>query len=447
MTALPFASLNYGRDGYGLPESRLVNMFPEATISGPGPSARLPRPGLQQAYSLGTAGIRGLYQQDGAFNGDVFAVAGTSLYRGTELLGTVALGALARWAASYTQLALAIGGVAYAYDGDTLAQVTIPDGQLVADVFTLGGRFYWVIAGSDVWYYSSLDDATTVNALSFATADAAPDATVGAAVLGSRAVFLARTSIEFWQLTGDPDAPLVREQGSSYSKGCAAQGSIVYADNRLFCVGSDLKIYAIGGGVPQRVSDHSVEQKLRECMAPDSITGFGCTWDGHEFVVYNVPGQGSWAMHVESGEWLEWTSHGRTTFRCSSGIIVGATCYLGDTDTGTIYTLADVFTDDGDPIEFIASATAPAGPINVLHLDCATGVGLEDNTDPVVEMRYSTDMGRTFTAWRPASLGLVGDYARRVRWRNLGFSRKARQIEFRTTSPVRAVYAGVRVNE
>jgi hypothetical protein len=76
---LDFAALSYGRQGYGLPEARLTNMYPEITPQGPGKSARLPRPGLQLAYDLGASGIRGLYQQDGAFSGDVFAVAGTTL--------------------------------------------------------------------------------------------------------------------------------------------------------------------------------------------------------------------------------------------------------------------------------------------------------------------------------------------------------------------------------
>jgi hypothetical protein len=443
---LEFAALSYGRDGYGLPESRLTNMYPEATPA-LGGSARLPRPCLELSYDLGLGGIRGLYQQDGAFSGDVFAVSGTSLYRGTTSLGTVALGAVTRWAASYTQLVAAIGGAAYCYDGSTVTQVSIPDSQSVSDVFVLGSRFFYVIKDSDVWYFSALDDALTIDSLSFATADSAPDASVGAAVLGDQAWFLGKTSMEPWRQTGDAEAPLIRQLGSTYSKGCASQASIVYADNRLFCLGSDLKFYAIGGGVPQRVSDHAVEQRFRESVMPGSVSAFSATWDGHDFIVVNVPGQGSWALHIESGEWLEWTSHGKTTFRCSCATIAGATTYLGDTESGKVYVLADAFTDNGDPVEFIASTVAPSGIITAVDLDCAAGVGLEGGSDPIVEMRFSNDFGRTWSDWLPASLGEIGDYSRRPRWNRLGLSQKPRPIQFRTTSPVRAVYASVRVNE
>lgn len=448
---IEFASLSYGRAGFGLPEAILRNMYPEITPSGPSKSARLPRPGLSLAYSLGSAGVRGIYQQDGAFGGDGFAVAGTTLYRGQTAVGDVGLTRLARFAASYTQLVVVCGGIAYCYDGDSLTAVTIPDDLAVVDVAIVGARFLYQTEASDKFYWSALDDAATIDSLAFATADEAPDATVGMAVLGDRAVFFGRTSTEFWQLTGDADAPLIRSPGTTYTKGCASQASIVAADNRLWMVGSDLKVYAVGGGVPQRVSDHSIEQKLRECQTPQMIAALALTWDGHDFVLLNVPGQGSWALHVESGEWLEWTSYGRTTFRCASALTVGpsgrAITYLGDSDTGNIYTLADTFTDDGDAIEFLASATVPPGTVNALELQAAQGVGLEDNTDPIAEMRYSTDLGRTWTAWRQASLGLIGDYPHRTRWRNLGFCKRPRQVEFRTTSPVRAVFAGVTVNE
>jgi hypothetical protein len=267
---LDFASLNYGRQGFGLPEARLTNMYPEITPQGPGKSARLPRPCLQSAYSLGTAGIRGLYSQSGVFNGDVFAVAGTTLYRGTDTVGTVALGSVVRWAASYTQLVCVVGGAAYCYSDSGFAQITIPDDLPVSDVFVLGSRFFFTIQGSDKFYWSDLDDATNINSLAFATADSAPDGIVGAGVLGSVAVFIGNASIEYWALTGDPDAPLVRQSGILGNKGCASQASIVYADNRLFwAAGSDLKFYAIGGGVPQRVSDHALEQRLRQCLAPE----------------------------------------------------------------------------------------------------------------------------------------------------------------------------------
>lgn len=442
---LDFAPFSYKRPGYGLPSARLANMFPEDTPAGPSKMALFPRPGLEVAFSLGLAGVRGEFQQDGVFNGEGFVVAGTTLYRATVAIGEVALDTHTRFAASYTQLVIVSGGLAYCYDGTGLTQIAIPDGQLVVDVIIVGSRFYFLIAGSDVWYFSAIDDATSIDGLAFATADSAPDASIGAVVLGDMVLFFGRTTVETWYQTGDQDLPLARSQGATYTKGCVSIRAIVQADNRVFWVGNDLKVYTTGA--PDRVSTHAIEQRLRQCEAPSQIHGFSVTWDGHELLFLNVPGQGTFVMHIESGTWSEWTSHGRPLFRCGVGIMVGSTAFLGDSETGKVFRLADVPTDDGEPIEFIGSCLAPAGMITSLELVGSVGVGSSRCPDPFVEMRYSPDGGQTWTAWRRHALGRIGDFDLRVRWTRLGLCRSPRPVEFRTTSPVRAVYSQVKVNE
>jgi hypothetical protein len=420
---LKFAPFTYNRED-GLPGARLLNMHPEPTPVSGG-FALLQRHGLASSYSLGTAGVRGLYQQDGVFGGDVFAVAGTDLYRGTDSLGTVALGTHAKFAGSPTQLVVVVGGSAYCYDGSTLTAIDV-DGQTVSDVALIGDRFYFSVVDDDRVYFSALDDATSVDALSFFTADGIPDAIVGLAALNDRLVIFGRTSTEFWQQTGDPDAPLIRSQGTSYTRGCVSARSI---------------------GAPKRVSHHAMEEAVRECETPDAIVGLAVSWDGNDFVVLNVPGTGTYALHIETEQWAEWSSHGQAMFRCDTATMVQGVAHLGDRLTGTVFTLDHDRTDDGDPMHCIASCLAPAGVIHSLELACAKGVGLEDNEEPIVEMRYSRDGGRTWGTWNRRSLGLIGDYETRVRWTRLGDCRRERLIEFRVTSPVMVSLQDVQVNE
>jgi hypothetical protein len=58
----------------------------------------------------------------------------------------------------------------------------------------------------------------------------------------------------------------------------------------------------------------------------------------------------------------------------------------------------------------------------------------------VIEMRYSDDKGRTWTDWRPRSLGGMGRYSERPTWTRLGTIRRfgVRVFEFRMTDPVLA---------
>jgi hypothetical protein len=101
-----------------------------------------------------------------------------------------------------------------------------------------GARFYYLEKGSDVWWFSALDDATSIDGLAFATAESAPDANVGLAVLTDEVWFFGEETVEPWYQTGDADAPLQRAQGRKFEKGCPARESIVKLDNTLFFVGS-----------------------------------------------------------------------------------------------------------------------------------------------------------------------------------------------------------------
>ena len=54
-----FASGAYDRSAVGLPPARLINLYVEETPDGPGPDARLPRPGLVETYEYGSGPVRG----------------------------------------------------------------------------------------------------------------------------------------------------------------------------------------------------------------------------------------------------------------------------------------------------------------------------------------------------------------------------------------------------
>jgi hypothetical protein len=69
-------------------------------------------------------------------------------------------------------------------------------------------------------------------------------------------------------------------------------------------------------------------------------------------------------------------------------------------------------------------------------------------TDPKVEVRLSRNGGRTWGDWKQRSLGVQGDYRKRVQWRRLGqASRPGFLCEVRVTDPVPFRVSGVTVNE
>lgn len=450
---LDFAAFSHGRPGSGLPVARTRNLFIEASPLALTRRARIGRPGLVTLRTVGVGPVTATFRRAGVFGGDDFQISGAEVYRNADLLGAIPLGGFASIAASRTQIVFVQGGEAWCYDGSTYAQIAIPDDQAVQAVVYIGSRFYFLIQDGDRWYFSDIDDATTIDGLAFATADSAPDASINAAIVGDQVAFIGRESVEFWSQTGDQDAPLVRSLGSKYDKGCAAAASVVSLDNRLFFVGYDVetganKVYVTGSSVPQKVSSSSVDALLAECDSVEDCTAFPACVDGHDFYVLNIPGLGSWAYQVELGDseyaWAEWSSWERDAFRvrCGSGGL------YGDSVSGRVFTFdSGAYTDDGDPLERLVTALGPKGKYGLIELEGAMGVGPVSGTVPYAELHYSDDRGRTFTDWRTASLGAIGDYEARARWTRLGLARRERVIEVRSTANAPVVFAALRANE
>jgi hypothetical protein len=438
---LDFSPIAYGRADDGLPESRQINLYAEASAGTLAKVALRQRPGMVADYEVGTGPISGQFQANGVFSGDRFAVSGGELYRETTLLGAVLRGRRSKFAASDTQLVVISGGAAYCYDGAALAVIAIPNDNTVIDVVLIGARFYFLISETDQWFWSDLGDATTIDGLAFEYSDTSPDANVGAIAIGDEVAFLGRQSVEFWYLTGSATGPLQRAQGRKYSRGCAAQGSIAYIDNGFVFVGDDRVVYR-AGSVPTRISTFGIDARLRACTIIDALTSAVMEIEGHAFYILNIPGEGSFAYDAASQGWAEWRSFGLDVFRGRSCISKDGVSYMGDDQSGVIWRLdASVFTDDGGPIERLASAavatTKYGKSVSRLELYGAKGVGLEDGTEGLVEVRYSDDQGRTWTAWRSGSLGPIGGYEARTVWRRLGLIKPpGRLYEIRSTSSV-----------
>ena len=75
-----------------------------------------------------------------------------------------------------------------------------------------------------------------------------------------------------------------------------------------------------------------------------------------------------------------------------------------------------------------------------LELVVETGVGLitGQGSDPQVMMQYSDDGGRSWSAERWKSLGVLGDYTAIVEWFDLGEFGE-RMFRFRISDPIKTV--------
>ena len=477
---IPFFSDAFSRAS-GLPEVRLLNFISEATpLREERPYAamvglreiRYSRPGIvASGFSAGAGPVRGFQPYDATLG----FVSGQSVTDSAGAsLGTVTGTDMVRYATSGDQQVIVADGIAYYLDipnGVTtytaISSTVLPP---VQDVAYLAGRFIYVLKGGNTFYWSDVSDAATVNPLNFASNQIASDTTLGVAILNDNALFFGTRSVESWSPNAyaEPlDAAFLPSLGNGYQRGCAARDSIVFADNAVFWVGENRVVYR-AGTAPVRISTSSIEDKLRQCANIGGCTAIVATFEGHEFYVLNVPGIGSYAYDISRvgtvqgaygdsaarGEWCEWSSYGRTTFRGRVAAFWNGTVYVGDDTTNDVGVMTvGVFSDYGQALVRQASAFIkveegrPRCDSLVLHGVMGVGNPADPGSMPLVEMRYSDDGGRTFSDWRAGTLGAMGHYTNRAIWRRLGLMRApGRLVEVRSSDPVNVVFSHLELN-
>lgn len=465
MPELPLTTANYGRPRVGLPTTRLVNAYIEATKGGPTQAARIPRPGLTRAFQLGDGPILRQFQQPGLFNGDLFTISGGKVYRNTTLLGSVPYGNFPRMAAANNQLAIVVGGSLYVYDGTALTLIRyFDDGSSplppFSSVTVLYDIFIYPKSGTNEFFFSSVGDATVINAANFSNAQTSPDAIIEVGVLAEELLFFGQTSVEFWDFTGTLTAPFALSQGRTYIRGCAAQSSVVKLDNAMFWIADDLSIYR-SSSVPEKVSTPYIDDRLKAAQAHISqATAFQVGVEGHSFYVVNVPVVNeTYAYDCATQEWAVWGTQipyqsepgafvaGVSAGQASTGI------YLGSSLNNDVWLLDPANnTDDGVNKRVVVSGAiwfkGGVHRCDNVSLACVRGVGDSAAPDPVVELRLSDDGGRTFGPWVQAQLGEVGQYYYKATWRYLGLMQQpGRLFEFAVADPVNFTVEGATYNE
>lgn len=442
MPAVPLGLNAYKRSAGFQPEVVLRNLYLEEDKSGASPDnfMRIGRPGLA-AWATLPSQIRGIFAQDGVLGGGVYAVAGTRLYSvslgASTDLGSVGAGGRVAFAANYEKLFVLSVYVPFQFDGVTVDGIEMPDARDVADIDTLNnflilacpdGRFYWLEPGSD-----------TVDALNFATVEGSPDGLVAVRRLVDELWFFGKTSTEVWQASGDTDAPFLRAGGRTMERGCLARDTVRRFDNSLLWVGDDGVVYRAGNG-PQRISDHGIEQRIRDrSAAPSALT---VEADGHKFYVLQIPGQGSFAFDPASQQWSEFASRGNPTWRPHCAAQIEDYFLVGDEATGAIWLFdPDATTDAGVPIQRVVTGTVPVA--GAIRNDSFT-VGAGGSSDFTISLRWK-DGQEDFGAAEELTIRAPSDLASIYR---LGMPEQPfRTFELSITGPVRASISGAMANE
>ena len=417
-------------------------------------------PGLEFVADLG-AEIRGLRNADGRF----FVAAGAALKEMSAAevftdIGTLSTSSgFVSMANGTGQLAAVDGGTLYVLNLDTgaFAAVTADGWRGSNSVSFLDGYFIFSEPGTEQFYISAIDDASSLDALDFTSTDRQPDKIVAHLVTKAEAYFLGGRSTEIWVNSGGTDFPLARYQGTPIDVGCVGPRAAVAAADSVVFVGVTERggpyVYLLAGYQPVRISTQAVEQWLERSTDISQARCWTYQEAGSEFVAFNAPGlESTWVWDAATKQWHEradFVDGDFQPFRIEHVAYFNGKHYAAGGSklyrmSRAYHSLAgDVLCRERTWPHLLGSNLEPVS-YRGLEVRCTTG----DATPGNITLEISNDGGQVFTAGPYIrSLGEVGQRNQVVRWGPLGTCPKggSRVFRLRCTDAVPLTIQGATV--
>lgn len=466
---VPFGFSTYESARYELAPVVLENWFAEPAPDNAIRNARLvPAPGLVES-DTGFSGIgRALFRSDGVLSGDTIVHAGSTVYRvdiGSSV--TALTGAIdgtdtpTQFAATQTpELVLVASGKVYLIGATAVTEITsgltgAGATGAITSVTTLGQRFFFTEAGSGRVFYSDTADASTIDG--FVTAESDPDEVRAVKSSGNTLWIFGSERTEAAYLTGDDSVPVAFRPAVAIPYGVLSSNAVADTTRGLFFVGSDARIYALGGGQPAPISTQPIVSLIEGLSDTTKLRLHTYKHLNHEWLVLNIPGAGDFFYDIDAALWHTRPRNGSTesgvgpVVRAPSGVY----CIdnVGTGNTALLKIDADTFTNRGNLVTRRATALVPNDDaelrVRAVSVECQAGVGLDGNglgSAPQMFMEVAKD-GRAFAAPISREVGRIGEFRRRVVFGPFGIMRPGIiAVRISVTDPVGLSVTGAFIN-
>lgn len=451
---------------------RTVNLYLEAQEAGPRKNnvARLvATPGLRLLATLGTGPVRGVHWSS---TDQLFVVSGSNLWEIFTGWGvTVRPGAIESSSTGRVTIVdngtkLMIGdGTDRAWNADLAAGSAL---SVVTDADCPGGYITW----QDGYFINTVPDtnrfqisginAVTYDPLDVASKEGRPDKIVMVLCVNRQLWLFGEQTTEVWWNSGAALFPFERIDGAFIETGtisaltcCVVAGSVAWVGNDQRGRGT---VWYAQGYQPQRISTHAVERALAGYANLTTSAAFAYRQNGHEFYQVTVPPSatdngGTWCYDFVVGQWHERSYLepvvGELPHLAACATAAFGTVVVGDRLNGNLYAYDPSFyTDNGSPIRRLRQSPHLSTDErfirhNAFELQAEPGVGLQtgQGSAPLATLSWSNDGGHTWSNQHTVSMGLVGKYKNRFRWRRLGVSRD-RVYRVETSEPVPVTWLG-----
>jgi hypothetical protein len=395
------------------------------------------------------------------WNGVLYRVMGTKLVsvaqNGTvTVIGDVGSGGRVTMTYSFTYLAVTSGGRLYLYDGTTLTQVTDPDLGTALTVIWIDG--YFMTTDGSFLVVTELNNPFAVDPLKYGSSEADPDPVKALLKLRNEVYALNRHTIEVFDNTGSAGFPFQRIVGAQMQKGTLGTHTCcVFGENIAFMgsgMNENVSIYLGNNGTVQKIATREIEEILAGYTETQLAGSFmqERTEGAHQFLDIHLPDQtivfdaaGSQAIGQPIWFFLRTSVVGLGQWAVCDAIWAydrWNVCKPSATDVG--YLDKSIATHWGETIgwEFGTAIVYSEGRGAIFHeMELVSLTGrVQAGADPTVWTSYSLD-GLTYSVEKPARVGKLGEYNKRVVWLQQGSMRNWRLQKFRGTSEAQLAMA------
>jgi hypothetical protein len=487
MPVIPIGGSFYKSDSLPIAAQECANLYlnvPETTATTT--RALFATPGIALATTAGTApqfnrgghnflGLPYFVQGEDLYRIDRTIVSSVVVYTAVRVNASVPLPGTERVIIADNGSSGAAGGQmcivlpdstgtnAYIYD-TTNALVKIVDADFdgpVSSVRFVDGYFLFTKTDGQTFFISDLRDGTAYNALDFTSAEADPDAIVSAFILHNEVYIFGQQTIQPFQNTGGAGFPFTSIQGGIQRKGLKSIYAVEEVNDYMVFLGGGISetpaIWVTDGGRPQKLSTTAIDNELSRYS--DTTISSCYTWKysqaGAQFVGFNFTGETSFVYDFTTKEWhtRESADDDGNIIACRVNSIVDVygVLMVGDTISNKIGILdRDTYTEFSNyiPRRFVTPQLDNEGQpfvVDALELVCETGTGVStgQGSDPIVNLSYSTNGGRSFNDPVPRLTGALGEYDQRVIWSSLGRVYREVCFKFEASDPVKWVFLKV----
>lgn len=276
-------------------------------------------------------------------------------------------------------------------------------------IFTTGSGQIWA---------SALNDVTSVNSLSFTTAQAKPDGLLRCIPWGQYLLAFGNYTTEVYVDVGTTPFPLTRQTviyRGMIGPYCVAGHEDAFGAG-LAWVGDDNAVYMLNGLSPFKISPPDLDALIEAVSDKTTLEASVYISRGHAFWQLSCAAW-TWTFDFNTQKWHQRDSYQQTRSRITRSFNAFGTMWLtGDMLTGNIQQItSNAYNEVGSPLRFrLESGPVEEFPIGErvgrADFEFITGVGVASGTDPIqttpsVEISWSDDGAQT---WRPPMIRTLG---------------------------------------